>query len=913
MKSPSILVLFAWIFSCFAWPVAAAETLWIEAEHLEGLRGYCWPMGRPKMKKTDGHWGLSGPGWAAEWNMGGESGFLSIATGAEDDRAVATKTVEIPVDGTYAVWVRYGEWREAPGRFQIELEQKGSPLWVGRYGERPMVDEDNEMKLYWGWVFTWDKHQATLKKGPAHLRLRSTTRESVPRQVDVIVLTTDTGYRPFIKERPRTPAWAVLEGYRGGVPAELEPLARHRPSFELPPAWQLRTFRNKGFLYLWNVSRVDPATTWLGDKPDRVKVPYSVGDAETRKQFEKKYAGRDDVPIFSDPRIVPTFHGAGPAVFATNEKTGEVLEAGQRFAQYLDRHPDRPWAMMMNYAPDQPIGAKGQQLFARYRDRYVGSIAGESLGYVYPEPAAMRQATAGARTRRQLVDAFAPLTLACNAAKYRKVYGRDMDRNPYEEVIPCPSVGNLALAPLCSLWGARTLGYESSAMSSSMMAMRWAFLRGIARQGGHLTATYRSCNFGDSATIFSNEGSYHSPQNILDNYYSVYSGAGMTWYKFDIWYQYMAGSSLFYHEQGFDEFWRPGGTAAAGVHEVELSPKGKLVDRFLRLSAAEPDRGVPFTPVAFLVDYAHGWEPAPFWPNSFNNWHGHPDRFRPDRHERMLEEYFGTAYFPIGPESEKPLTGTNEVFLASPFGDIFDVIYAYPDVKRWTTIDSYPVVVVAGEIELTAAEGQRLADYMARGGTLLVADEHLSGPGLTALDLPALGTSAEADSYRWLGAATVHSSQRFRYRPIDAKNGRELAATPDGKCFCAAFDRGRGRLIYLAVPYGMGIDRRAVPVLPRLMAHITRGLMPIEVVGEVEWMVNRTTSGWLVTLLNPAGQRKPQQGITPTDFRENRKVTIQAHVPIQSAPIVCWPPISSRSSRTPSSAKSSPAVCGLLS
>ncbi len=50
----------------------AAESLWIEAEHLDGVRGYCWPMGRPEMKKTDGRWGLSGPGWAAEWNMGGE-------------------------------------------------------------------------------------------------------------------------------------------------------------------------------------------------------------------------------------------------------------------------------------------------------------------------------------------------------------------------------------------------------------------------------------------------------------------------------------------------------------------------------------------------------------------------------------------------------------------------------------------------------------------------------------------------------------------------------------------------------------------------------------------------------------------------------------------------------------------------
>ena len=71
---------------------ASQESLWIEAEHLDGMRGYCWPMGDPEMKKTAGHWGLSGPGWAAEWNQGGESGFLSIATAADDDRAVATKT-----------------------------------------------------------------------------------------------------------------------------------------------------------------------------------------------------------------------------------------------------------------------------------------------------------------------------------------------------------------------------------------------------------------------------------------------------------------------------------------------------------------------------------------------------------------------------------------------------------------------------------------------------------------------------------------------------------------------------------------------------------------------------------------------------------------------------------------------------
>jgi hypothetical protein len=67
------------------------------------------------------------------------------------------------------------------------------------------------------------------------------------------------------------------------------------------------------------------------------------------------------------------------------------------------------------------------------------------------------------------------------------------------------------------------------------------------------------------------------------------------------------------------------------------------------------------------------------------------------------------------------------------------------------------------------------------------------------------------------------------------------------------------------------------------MAHLSRGLMPIEVDGDVQWMVNRTRTGWTVTLLNPAGQSKPQQGITPTDFHENRQVVIRSQLPLTRA------------------------------
>jgi hypothetical protein len=846
---------------------AAQETVWVEAEHLRGIRGYCWPMG--KDPKTEGHWGISGPGWAAEWTQGGESNFMSIACGPDDDRAVAWLEVEIPAGGRYHVWARYRDNRESGSRFRVRA---GEALLT--YGERPKVEEDNELKLYWDWAFAWEGKEAELPKGKVKLELHSAFKEKQCRQVDCLVLTTDAAYRPLIKERPRHPTRALLDLYLKGIDPALEPLARRPGRTDASAAWKPRTFRDKGFVYLWNMDHVK----WASDDPKRVPVPYHVRDKDVLEAFEKKYAGSSEVPLFGDPRIVPTFHGSGPGILATDDKDPRRAQAAKDFVRWLDAHPERAWALMMNYHPDHPVTPAAKENFLKYRDRFVGNVSGESLGYFYPNAEEMKAATAGARTRRELVAAFTPVTLRGNAAKYRNVFGQDWP-DAYRDVIPCPSIDMTAFAPLCYPWGARTVGYESSAITSCLLSMRMAFLRGAARQNGGLTATYRSCNFGDASTIFSETQSFTKPRNILDNFYGVYSGAGMTWYKMDLWYQYMAGASMFYHEQGFDEFWIPGGTGAAGIREVQLSPKGKLVERFLRVTARHRDRGVPFTPVAFLVDFAHGWDPAPFQPHAFGDWGKRPDLTLYGDHEQMLREYFFAAYHPIVARSEEPITATNEVYVPGVFGDIFDVVYAYPDLKRWTTLDTYPVAVAAGEIELTADEGKRLADYVRQGGTLLVADGHLSGPGVEALELPRMAPPVEADRYVWGGAE--HASQRFRLRPI--AGGRALAATPDGKVFGAAFDRGEGRLIVLSVPRGLGIDRAAHPVLARLFAHLTRGLMPVEVQGEVEWMVNRSESGWIVTLLNPAGQAKPQQGITPTDFRQNREVTIRFSVPVRTA------------------------------
>ena len=215
------------------------------------------------------------------------------------------------------------------------------------------------------------------------------------------------------------------------------------------------------------------------------------------------------------------------------------------------------------------------------------------------------------------------------------------------------------------------------------------------------------------------------------------------------------------------------------------------------------------------------------------------------------------------------------------FGDIFDVVYADPDVARWHTLDTYPVTIVAGDIELTAAEGQRLNEYVDIGGTLLVADGQLAGPGVAELKLPKLGAEQEAGGYRWAGGEAVEPSQRYRFKPV--QGGRALATTPDGQPFCASFDQGKGRLVFLSVPYALGIDKHVVPAAAKLFVHLTRDLMPVDVEGDVQWMVNRTGDAWLVTLINSAGVHKTQQGISPTDFRQNRTVRIRSRVPITSA------------------------------
>ncbi len=846
--------------------VFAQESIWFEAEHLHGVRGSCFP---DFDQKTAGHWALSGPGIAPEWTQGAESEWLSIACAPEDEQAAASRDCEVPEAGEWRLWVRYRDWREQTELFAVRIEQTGQPPQQVTFGEKAVIDENDELKLIWKWAFAWDMRSVKLVKGPAKLTLLSLVKQPGHRQVDSLCLTTDAAYRPRHREKPKHLTWKLLDELRTNATQTVapQPLAARAGQFEIPEAWKLRTYRDNGFVYLWNAGQQwqdELASTAV----NRIHVPFNV-DVPLVEEFRKLYGGKTtDIPIFGDSRIVPTVHGAGP----------NILD-NEHFVKWLEANPDRAWGNLMNYTTPVAMTDRAKANWPKFRDRYVGNIAGEGIGVLSWDNAALAEKLKAAKSRADVAAALGQVYLAGKAVTEKTIFGADVP-NPYQSAISCLSCEMTAHAHLCREWGATTVGFESSAVMPGL-GMRMAFLRGSARQYGGMWATYRSCNFGDAATIYAKQGYFYpaQPQFAYDNQYDMWAGAGNTWYKFDIWHQYMSGAAMTYHEQGHDEFWQPGGQSI-NLKPLQLSPKGTLVDQFLRMTREHPDRGTPVTPIAFLLDQAHGWEPNGYQPGAFGqDPNNNPAVLGPDRHARSLKEWFKVAFHPYGPKEAEINTGVNQIFLPSQFGNIFDVLVTTP--TRRDAIDTYPVVILGGEVTLSAEWGAKLASYLENGGTVIVSDDQLTGPGTAALNLPALGNPTEDAAFEWLPINRKTVSQRFRYRPITG--GTPLAKATNGDTIAASFDRGKGRLVMLSIPRGLGLDDSATPLVPLIIAHSRQGLLPVEVLGDVEWLLNRTADSWLLTLLNPAGINKPQHGIVPTDYSQERTVQIRSLQPLQSA------------------------------
>src|SRR5204863_1039556 len=326
--------------------------------------------------------------------------------------------------------------------------------------------------------------------------------------------------------------------------------------------------------------------------------------------------------------------------------------------------------------------------------------------------------------------------------------------------------------------------------------------------------------FGDTATTFTKQQNFAGPDNFFHSRYGATMGPSLSWYRKSYYLYFMAGASAIYLEQGFDQFFKPG----PGDHEFQLNPLGRITDEFMHFAEKHPDRGTPYTPIAFLLDPAHGWEMTdyPQWPFGVS---------QISRSDRALRELFGTAYFPGLVREGEPASGERQAFVPGIFGNIFDVLVASSGTAQpkdarpnpLAAIDSYRGVIAGGQINWTSAWARKLEAWVRNGGTLLVNAAQVKGltDDLTGVRLRA--ETGEAHNAVCLAPGEASQDlhgQIFRYEKIELKGAQPLITTTLNEPLVTVHQVGSGKVVFVAVPDLLGEDERMVPLAAHVLAHL---------------------------------------------------------------------------------------------
>ena len=185
-------------------------------------------------------------------------------------------------------------------------------------------------------------------------------------------------------------------------------------------------------------------------------------------------------------------------------------------------------------------------------------------------------------------------------------------------------------------------------------------------------------------------------------------------------------------------------------------------------------------------------------------------------------------------------------------------------------LSPYRAIVVGGHIQWSPQWVQRLTAYVTSGGTVVLNSAQIKGLPADLLGLRLTGETGEAHNARCLSpaeAAQDLKGQIFRYDKVELKGAQPLITTISAEPLITINKVGKGSLIFSTVPDLLGEDERLTPFAAHMLAHVFSDATPIKVSGNVEYLINQTEAGWIITLFNNEGVVKPQQGLAQVDRR----------------------------------------------
>jgi len=250
----------------------------------------------------------------------------------------------------------------------------------------------------------------------------------------------------------------------------------------------------------------------------------------------------------------------------------------------------------------------------------------------------------------------------------------------------------------------RLLGLETAQGLPSDTLM-FAFLRGAGKQYGRLIY--------QASSIWNRFGynMYHGRKTMGDGRagygYGPNKGCSRSLHRRLFFSGYMGGHSIFGTETSqFTADALPSGAP-------ELSPLGRQHLKLAAWAQEHPDRGVMYTPVAFMLDFYNGWNmPRHLYRgDKYMIW----GKFPYEKSDYLIDGVFRTTW--PGYEDCSYLRNERGFLAPTPFGDIFDVITnrCHLDILK-----QYGAVMLLGDVEMTPDAVRNLTVFVQTGGDLIV-------------------------------------------------------------------------------------------------------------------------------------------------------------------------------------------------
>jgi hypothetical protein len=359
-------------------------------------------------------------------------------------------------------------------------------------------------------------------------------------------------------------------------------------------------------------------------------------------------------------------------------------------------------------------------------------------------------------------------------------------------------------------WGARCVGLEVGE-NIAFTQSKLGFARGASRQWQRPWSVQVSPWFSATCTT---SGPLRRESGITRG---LDAGHSLSFYERMWLHAWFAGAAMVTPENSmaifFESAERPEALTSHGR-------KASEVFRFMR----EHDRGIPWTPVAIVLDHLAGYNAYMDKPWGI---------LKPTTADREVRDLFDYQLFPDSDHIHQPpdkLNPEGSYLRATPFGESFDVLLttATREVLR-----VYPVILLAGDIEFDPSFLNSLEGALQDGSTVLMSLRHKEA----------------------LGA-------RF-----DALNRK-------GK-------------VEVLQPWTNPRTDRPTVISDEALRQITQNYLPIEISGDpVEYQINRTETGWVIELINNLGVIKRPDEAAVTDPKAIAHV--QLKLPAQCVSATAW-------------------------